>query len=175
VNWKDIAEPIGIAAIVASLIFVELQMRQSHEIALSETYQQRSARTAEAYFTLSENDAALAALIVANPGDTGNLPEGVEPGEYLVFQYWFIGMMTVIENVHYQYQKGFMSEEGWLRSRNGLKRQMEINALVLPQLQAAKRNMSQPFLAEIERMESEVREEQNRQTARVIGAAFGRM
>lgn len=35
-NWKDIAELVGIAAIVASLVFVGLQMRQDQVIARSE-------------------------------------------------------------------------------------------------------------------------------------------
>jgi len=35
-NWKDIAELIGIGAIVASLVFVGLEMRQSRDIAMSE-------------------------------------------------------------------------------------------------------------------------------------------
>lgn len=34
--WNEIAELIGIAAIVASLVFVGLQMRQDHVIARSE-------------------------------------------------------------------------------------------------------------------------------------------
>jgi hypothetical protein len=37
-NWKDVAELIGIAAIVASLLFVGLQMQQEQEIAISETH-----------------------------------------------------------------------------------------------------------------------------------------
>ena len=37
-GWKSIAEALGIAAIVASLIFVGLQLRQSQEIAIAETY-----------------------------------------------------------------------------------------------------------------------------------------
>ena len=37
-NWKDTAELIGIAAIVASLVFVGLQMRQEQEIAITETF-----------------------------------------------------------------------------------------------------------------------------------------
>ena len=40
-DWKDIAELIGIAAIVASLIFVGLQMQQTREIALSEAHLSR--------------------------------------------------------------------------------------------------------------------------------------
>ena len=39
-NWKDIAEFTGMVAIVLSLIFVGLQMKQSQEIAIAETYQQ---------------------------------------------------------------------------------------------------------------------------------------
>ena len=35
-SWKDIAEFVGISAIVASLIFVGLQMRQSQDIAISD-------------------------------------------------------------------------------------------------------------------------------------------
>ena len=35
-EWKDIAELVGIVAIVASLVFVGLQMRQEQVIALSE-------------------------------------------------------------------------------------------------------------------------------------------
>ena len=35
-NWKDVAELVGIAAIVASLVFVGLQMRQDHVFARSE-------------------------------------------------------------------------------------------------------------------------------------------
>ncbi len=35
VVWKDVLELIGIAAIVASLIFVGLQLKQSQDIALS--------------------------------------------------------------------------------------------------------------------------------------------
>lgn len=37
-KWKDIAEALGIVAIVASLIFVGLQMQHSQEIAIAETY-----------------------------------------------------------------------------------------------------------------------------------------
>jgi hypothetical protein len=35
-NWKDVAELVAIASIVASLVFVGLQMRQDHVVARSE-------------------------------------------------------------------------------------------------------------------------------------------
>jgi hypothetical protein len=38
INWKDIAELIGIAAIVISLIFVGLQLQQDREIATAQLF-----------------------------------------------------------------------------------------------------------------------------------------
>lgn len=38
-SWKDIAELTGIAAIVASLVFVGMQMKQSQQLALAESVQ----------------------------------------------------------------------------------------------------------------------------------------
>ena len=35
-DWKEIAELVGIAALVASLVFVGLQMKQAQELAMSE-------------------------------------------------------------------------------------------------------------------------------------------
>ena len=46
-NWKDIAELIGIAAIVASLVFVGMQMRQDQEIAIVESRGDVTATMAE--------------------------------------------------------------------------------------------------------------------------------
>ena len=46
-SWKDNAELVGIAAIVASLIFVGFQLRQDREIALAE-----SLEASEASFTV---------------------------------------------------------------------------------------------------------------------------
>lgn len=40
---QDWMEVIGIFAVVASLIFVGLEMRQAHEISLSQAYQSRVA------------------------------------------------------------------------------------------------------------------------------------
>jgi hypothetical protein len=36
-NWKDIAELVGISAIVASLIFVGMQMEQSQRLAWADS------------------------------------------------------------------------------------------------------------------------------------------
>jgi hypothetical protein len=54
-DWKDIAELIGITAIVASLIFVGLQMRQAQSIANAERRQVRVANMIELNNAINEH------------------------------------------------------------------------------------------------------------------------
>ena len=54
-HWKDIAELIGISAIVASLIFVGLQMRQAQDIAISDGNLANAANKIEANNLLAAN------------------------------------------------------------------------------------------------------------------------
>ena len=55
VNWRALAEVVGIAAIVASLIFVGLQLRQSQDIALSELGASRHASRIELNNAISDH------------------------------------------------------------------------------------------------------------------------
>ena len=55
-NWRDIAELIGIAAIVASLLFVGLQMQQEQEIAITETHS-----------SVTQSISEIAAIMEASP------------------------------------------------------------------------------------------------------------
>jgi len=65
-DWKTIAELIGIGAIVASLIFVGMQMRQAQEIAIADGYSDLSAST----YARSELISSHSTLIAkANRGD----------------------------------------------------------------------------------------------------------
>jgi len=158
ISSKDIAEFVGISAIVASLIFVGLQLRQSHEIALSEAWQQRSAMVTDVFIALSGNEAAIDALIAANPPNKAEIIDGVSPDDALAFDYWMYGMMSAIENVHYQYQLGFISEEGWLKARGALTHQLRVNALTGPSLHKYKTMASSTFVREIERIEADAKQ-----------------
>jgi hypothetical protein len=60
---KDIAELIGLVAIVASLIFVGLQLKQSQEIALATQYQARAETTMN--LSLAHIEAGLRSEFVA--------------------------------------------------------------------------------------------------------------
>ena len=57
-DWMQV---IGIFALVASLVFVGLQMKQTHEIALSNAYQSRAATVIEMVTANAANEKGLAA------------------------------------------------------------------------------------------------------------------
>jgi hypothetical protein len=56
-EWKSIAELIGIAAIVASLVFVGIQLRQEQDIALAEIFEASESSAAAIDFEINENTA----------------------------------------------------------------------------------------------------------------------
>lgn len=101
-NWKRIAEIIGVAAIVASLIFVGLQMKQGHEIALAAQYQAR----AEAYMGFS------IAGIEANwiiPPLRSHVNNEISARDISAVMW----MWTYFDNNSFQYQSGFLTDEAW--------------------------------------------------------------
>jgi hypothetical protein len=75
-KFNEIAELLGIVAIVASLIFVGLQMQQSHKIAISDQYLQMVANQIAA-------DDAIAAH--ADVFVRGNAGEELSPQEMAIF------------------------------------------------------------------------------------------
>ena len=101
----------GIAAIVASLIFVGLQMRQTHEIALATLYQMRSDATREL------RNAHL------DPGRMHELlydkPRGsdLSDAELRSLGMWLGTLLSHFENSHYLYSLGFLPTEHWEGNR----------------------------------------------------------
>jgi len=64
-NWKDTAELIGITAIVASLIFVGLQMKQARNIAISD------GNLANAANKIERNNAIIENPVIWTKGSSG--------------------------------------------------------------------------------------------------------
>jgi hypothetical protein len=113
-------EVIGIFAVVASLIFVGLEMRQAHEISLSQAYQARVAAVVEWNSTFAANPAALSAQRKAAKGAMDEITDG----EHDALRSTLLGLFHLFDNAHLQYQKGFLSEEFWGMTRENLKLNM---------------------------------------------------
>jgi hypothetical protein len=116
-DWMQV---VGIFAVVASLIFVGLEMRQAQEISMSQAYQSRAAAVVEWDSAFAANPAALSASRKAADGAA----DEITPEEYGALRYTLLGVFNLYDNAHYQYQKGFVSQEFWDMTRGNLKSQM---------------------------------------------------
>ena len=113
-QWKDVAELTGLVAIVASLIFVGLQLKQSQDIALATQYQARAETTMN--LSLAHIEAGYTTRI---PSLRAGLSDEVSAEDINTNLWLWIAM----DNHHYQYQAGFLSEEAWqaqLRNTKGI-------------------------------------------------------
>ena len=119
---KNLVEIIGISAIVASLVFVGLELRQSHQIAIAAEYQERVTTVIDIFNTKIQSETALSVMgqplyeavrSTDFPDEYRHLYEG-----YTVEQLGYISADTLIsltnfDNLYFQYQSGFISEESW--------------------------------------------------------------
>jgi len=122
---KEVAELVGIAAIVASLVFVGLQLRQAQEIAIADQYQERSNAAVDWYSARMQSDTSLESVarrLSAN--DAAGSVSGVfvsfgDDDPHLVAQRYleFRANMTFFDNYHFQYERGFLPEDAWLAFR----------------------------------------------------------
>ena len=111
-DWKGAAELVGIAAIVASLIFVGLQLRQTEVIARATLYQMRSDAGRE-----------LVGIVLENPEVSGAFFQSevsLDPHELVKLRWIALAVFTHYENSHHLYQTGLLSEEQWKSDRRQL-------------------------------------------------------
>lgn len=130
---RDWLEIVGIFSVVASLVFVGLQMRQAHEISLSQAYQARTATAAEFNSQFAANSVAIAGYLKAIEGRDGEIT--AEESEAL--RRTMIGVLHLYDNAHYQYQEGFVSEEFWTATQSNMRnwlRHSATRAIVMERL-----------------------------------------
>ena len=129
-DWKSIAELVGIAAVVASLIFVGLQLEQSQEIAIAEQYQSRSDSTLEYWTAMTQSDATIAlwATRITRHVESDTAEEALvsafeeEGAEQVAVRFFvFRSNITIFDNYHFQNEKGFMTDDAWLPFRERLR------------------------------------------------------
>jgi hypothetical protein len=106
---NDWLQVIGMFGVIASLIFVGLQMKQTQEIALSNTYQARAHASVERNMAATTSPVLLSAEAKIWVGKEDKLT----PQEIVVLAHNFYADMDTYENNHYQFESGFLSEEHW--------------------------------------------------------------
>lgn len=138
-NWRDLTEIIGFVAIVASLIFVGMQLMQSQEIAIAGQYQERAAAAVEYNGTQMDNTRATAEkgadiIAFAASGDASPaLVDFVKDRSPESIGMWFYEnrvFFTMLDNFHYQYSAGFMEEESWNAFRKELHKHLAKESII---------------------------------------------
>ena len=115
---NDWLQVVGLFGVIASLVFVGLQMRQDREIALSAATQARTDTTIQNILGNASNPILASALDKIELGEIESLSLSEKNAVYLSYQ----ATLYNLENSHYQYINGFISEEKWTASREALKR-----------------------------------------------------
>ena len=117
---NDWLQVIGLFGVIASLVFVGLQMMQDREIALSAIYQERAASATEFYVAIATDEVSRLAMakVTSGKGDELTVQEAA------AYQMIALAGQQLTDNSHYQYEQGFASEDHWLQIRAMLKDRM---------------------------------------------------
>jgi len=116
-DWMQV---FGIFAVVASLIFVGFQMKQSQEIAIANQYQARAVTAVELQEARQQSE-----VISRREGqlwmDSYGLPDGFDENltaeEFGVLIFDARRVLYAYDNNHFQYNAGFITEEAWQANR----------------------------------------------------------
>jgi hypothetical protein len=120
-DWGSIGEVVGALAVVVTLVYLAKQitqntraMEEARRLALAQTYQMRS-DALQAMLVQAADSEYIGPIIIkltelGYPEDVGALG-GLNPGEWRRFRMWQIAQQTHWDNMHYQYQQGYLDPE----------------------------------------------------------------
>jgi hypothetical protein len=115
-NWDAIGaigELLGAAGVIASLVYLALQIRQNSHVVQSSIIESVTGRSAEqARFFVS--DRRLSRVVRHGLTDPDKLDDD-DVGEFLLL---LMSMLRDTENVYYQYRQGLLPEEAYHSARN---------------------------------------------------------
>ena len=107
-NWKSIAEFVGIAAIVLSLVMVSYELRQSTAVATAQAIFDVNTIFDESYRARAQNP-ELDELIEKGHSN----PEALSEREHSQFHAWLRADMNVAEATWFYQDRGIIPEEGF--------------------------------------------------------------
>jgi hypothetical protein len=107
-QYRDWLQILGQFGVIASLLFVGLQLKQDHEIAQSVAYQERSHVASEFYWSIATDGVARSAMRKIQDGETELSTDEAEAALW----FWRSGK-EILQNSYYQYQNGYLDDEHW--------------------------------------------------------------
>jgi hypothetical protein len=116
-DWMQV---FGIFALVGSLIFVGLQMKQDQDIAIATQYQARAVTAIDIQEARQQSG-----IVSRQEGqryiDLYGLPEGIDEDisaeDFGALIFDARRLIYVYDNLHFQHSSGFLSEDAWQTNR----------------------------------------------------------
>jgi len=109
---NDWLQAVGIFGVIASLLFVGMQMKQTHEIALANTYNDRASQTIDAQSSSLGTPQFFSGMAKIYSGRRDDLTAE----EYIALESELTVFLTIFENNYFQYEMGFLPEEHWQKN-----------------------------------------------------------
>jgi len=130
-DWLEI---VGLAAVVASLIFVGLQLKQSQDIAIAAQYQARHDSNADVLNAALQSGPVLnvwGQMVLEDALADPNVPDEAKAWvreqpiqEIAARNVIAIATLKNYDNIYFQYQNGFLVEEMWQAMRTQMRQQL---------------------------------------------------
>jgi hypothetical protein len=115
-----IGEIVGALGVIASLIYLSVQIRQNthamdegRRLALAQTYQMRADALQQMLVTAAYSEIGTIIFKLTEDGYPEDVTalERISAEERVRFRMWQIAQHTHWDNLHFQYQQGFLDEE----------------------------------------------------------------
>ena len=128
-NWDAIGaigEILGAIAVVATLAYLALQIKQARKATLADVYQNRAHSRAAATLQVALNSPTFHKTLfkfqssLESNGVKVAVAELSDEEKFLVSQY-YQDLMVRMDNLHFQYQQGFIPEEYFETGKRGLR------------------------------------------------------
>ena len=117
---RDWLQIIGQFGVVASLLFVGLQMKQDQEIALSAAYQARTATLVDFVTALATDEVTRTAFSKLG-GDVADLTSDERIAAVMIS----MAGRELLQNSQYQFARGYLDEEHWQTAQRLIKQQLQ--------------------------------------------------
>ncbi len=148
-NWDAlgaIGELVGAAAVVLTLGYLAVQIRQSSKSSRQQSYHDLVTRRSDIYNKMVESDNFTAIAIAGMRGDSMNEIEAQR------FTSWMLNYVSHIQDVYLQLKSGLVEESVWLAERQFLAVLMGLPGFV-EWWQAATQYYLPDFITEVETLE----------------------
>ena len=114
-QWAAIAEVIGAAGVIASLVYLAIQIRQNTDMVAANTFQAISSTSSNLVTNMFQTPDLFDVLLRAV-----NQAEQMSQRDLLILDLYLRALTRNFENYYYQHRKGFLDDEIWTGYRKAL-------------------------------------------------------